>query len=188
MAIKVGEVLAQYIPTHTLPGIESKAPSMTDDFDSGTYKITSFSEGHVPIGVNNTKPGFQDVYANAPVHHVWLFLVANCKQYSPYPFQWKIVRVGRDKYRLSVGPYRYVGALHGKVIASTERRHGTEWKIEHQELQNAYTWAEPQHFHVEHLHPFLPRIEPENEPGHGWTVPEESSDLQGVTDCPLLSR
>jgi hypothetical protein len=48
------------------------APNLTP----GVFKIVSLVEGHPPVGVNFTQPGFQDVYLNAPVTAVWWFLVS----------------------------------------------------------------------------------------------------------------
>lgn len=50
--------------------IESRAPSMTAKLDTGTYKITSVSEGDLPIGVDLTKLLLQHVHVDAPSHEV----------------------------------------------------------------------------------------------------------------------
>ncbi|KAI9458231.1 hypothetical protein HD554DRAFT_2140283 [Boletus coccyginus] len=96
---------------------------MTDNLDSGTFKIVSLSQGDPPIGVNYTKPAWQTVSVNGPVQ------------------DWTIHKTGDHKYRLSIGGYGHTGVQNGKVTASIYPEHEAEWKITHHVHHNAFTIA-----------------------------------------------
>ncbi|KAI9458232.1 hypothetical protein HD554DRAFT_2042147 [Boletus coccyginus] len=102
---------------------------MTDNLDSGKYKIVSLSRGD-PLGVGLILPAWQTVSVNGPVH------------------DWTLHKVGDHKYKLSVGGYGYTGVLDGKVIASIHPEHAAEWEITHHERQNAFTIALAKKHHL----------------------------------------
>ncbi|KAH0826118.1 hypothetical protein J3R83DRAFT_11622 [Lanmaoa asiatica] len=96
---------------------------MTVNLNTGNFKIISLTEGNPPIGIDYTKPAFQNVRPGGPVQ------------------QWAFRKVGPKKYRLSIGGYRFTGVHHDKVTASINHEDDVEWEFIYRKHQQAYTIA-----------------------------------------------
>ncbi|KAF8845253.1 hypothetical protein BDN67DRAFT_977734 [Paxillus ammoniavirescens] len=96
---------------------------MSNNLRAGTYTITSLVEGEPKLGVNLTKPAFQQVTINAPVT------------------DWTVRKVEgkEDQYHLGVGGYNFTGSLDKGVIASINPEQSKEWYITYKENHKAYT-------------------------------------------------
>ncbi|KAF8130796.1 hypothetical protein EV363DRAFT_221109 [Boletus edulis] len=111
------------------------APNLT----SGKFRVVSLiNDSNPPVGVNLTRPAFQSVHLNGRVT------------------TWAIEQEGDNTYRLSVGGYRYTGAVANRVIASIHPEQNVEWIATYIEHQDAYT------------------ISAVNDESNGWTVSDSN--------------
>ncbi|RJO70004.1 hypothetical protein D5S18_29510 [Nocardia panacis] len=119
--------------------------------DGNVFRISSLAEGNPPIGVFPILPAVQPVRARAPIS------------------EWKVVKVGQDRYRLSVGRYPHTGVAENKVIASIHPEQEREWVITHREVQNAFTIALA------------------DQPQLGWTLPTDQGESPAIMISPIIS-